>query len=129
MLYKGLPRGLQHLAFGVDADTPLAPIVQAIKRSDDLRAITMQVWHGGEQHPQLAAVKIACGVKGVELRQTNDVPEFRAITVRIIAFSSARARMAYGMLPDCSVATPSQPRRIPARAPSTTSSTWLHALL
>ena len=94
MLYKSLPHGLQHLALGVDADTPLAPIVQAIKRSDDLRAITMQVWHGGEQHPQLAAVKIACGVKGVELRQTNDVPEFRAITVRIIAFSSARA---YGL--------------------------------
>ncbi len=81
MLYKGLPDGLQHLAFGVDADTPLQPVVQAIKKSSGLRAVTMQVWHGGEKHPLLANIQIACALKGVELRLTNDVPAFRAITV------------------------------------------------
>ncbi|KAI0756108.1 hypothetical protein C8Q80DRAFT_1092569 [Daedaleopsis nitida] len=80
MLYKGLPPALQHLAFGVDADTPLQPVIQAIKRSEVLRAVTMQVWHGGDKHPLLAAVRIACAVKGVELRLTNDIPAFRAMT-------------------------------------------------
>ncbi|KAH9923160.1 uncharacterized protein BXZ73DRAFT_103958 [Epithele typhae] len=66
MLYKALPSGLQHLAFGVDADTPLAPVVQAVKRSKDLRALTVQVWHSGLAHPQLPALKIACGIQGVD---------------------------------------------------------------
>ena len=91
MLYKGLPHGLQHLAFGVDADTPLQHVIQAIKRSTDLRTVTMQVWHGGEKHPLLAGVRIACAVKGVELRLTNDVPAFRAITVSGPAPCSLRA--------------------------------------
>ena len=82
MLYKGLPHGLQHLAFGVDADTPLQHVIQAIKKSDDLRVVTMQVWHGGERHPQLPNLRIACALKGVELRQTNDIPAFRVMTVR-----------------------------------------------
>ncbi|TFK91145.1 hypothetical protein K466DRAFT_483405 [Polyporus arcularius HHB13444] len=80
MLYKNLPRGIQHLAFGVDADTPLQPVIQAIRKSEDLRVVTMQVWHGGQRHPLLANVRIACAINGVDLRLTNDVPAFRAIT-------------------------------------------------
>ncbi|EJF67434.1 hypothetical protein DICSQDRAFT_77151 [Dichomitus squalens LYAD-421 SS1] len=80
MLLRGLPHGLQHLAFGVGADTALQHIVQAIKKSDELRVVTMQVWHGGERHPYLPNLRIACALKGVELRQTNDMPAFRVMT-------------------------------------------------
>ncbi|KAH9854407.1 hypothetical protein C2E23DRAFT_858550 [Lenzites betulinus] len=80
MLFKTLPGDLQHLAFGVDSGTSLQPVIQAIKKSADLRAVTMHVWHGGERHPQLSQLRIACAVQGVKLRQTTDVPAFRAIT-------------------------------------------------
>ncbi|KAI0778997.1 hypothetical protein BD413DRAFT_123750 [Trametes elegans] len=79
LLYKTPPSGLQHLAFGVDGDTALSPVISAIKRSDELRAVTMHVWHGGERHPQLAAVKIACAVKGVKLRLAKDISAFRSL--------------------------------------------------
>ncbi|KAI0370056.1 hypothetical protein BV20DRAFT_315190 [Pilatotrama ljubarskyi] len=80
MLYKAPPSSLQHLAFGVDSDTALQPVIQAIRRSEELRAVTMHVWHGGERHPQLNVVKAACAVKGVELKLTKDVPAFRSTT-------------------------------------------------
>ncbi|KAI0354781.1 hypothetical protein OH77DRAFT_1404582 [Trametes cingulata] len=80
MLYKAPPGGLQHLAFGVDSDTALQPVIQAIRKSDELRAVTMHVWHGGERHPQMNVVKAACALKGIELRLTKDVPAFRSMT-------------------------------------------------
>ncbi|KAI0829063.1 hypothetical protein BC628DRAFT_1337596 [Trametes gibbosa] len=80
MLYKTLPGELQHLAFGVDGDTALQPVIQAIKKSSDLRAVTMHVWHGGNKHPQLADVRIACARNGVRLTETKDVLAFRAVT-------------------------------------------------
>ncbi|KAI0652694.1 hypothetical protein C8Q79DRAFT_898874 [Trametes meyenii] len=80
LLYKTLPSGLQHLAFGVDSDTALKPVIEAIRRSEDLRVVTMHIWHSGEKHPQLNDVKIACARQGVELRLTKDVPAFRAMT-------------------------------------------------
>ena len=128
MLYKSLPRGMQHLAFGVDADTPLQPVIQAIKKSEDLRVVTMHVWHGGERHPLLANVRIACAIKGVELRLTNDVPAFRAITVSALVLCPPGVSLTT-RLRDHSVATPYLARRIPAHGRSTTSSTWPHALL
>ncbi|KAL7284958.1 hypothetical protein ACG7TL_000047 [Trametes sanguinea] len=80
VLYKTLPSGLQHLAFGVDSNTSLKPVVEAIKRSTDLRVVTMHIWRGGEKHPQLADITLACARQGVELRVTRDVPAFRAMT-------------------------------------------------
>ncbi|CDO77261.1 hypothetical protein BN946_scf184753.g11 [Trametes cinnabarina] len=79
MLYKTLPGGLQHLAFGVDSDSALQPVVQAIRRSTELRVVTMHIWRGGEKHPKLADVTLACARQGVELRVTRDVPAFRAM--------------------------------------------------
>ncbi|KAI8980575.1 hypothetical protein BD414DRAFT_420258 [Trametes punicea] len=80
VLYKFLPCGLEHLAFSVDSDTALRPVVQAIKRSLELRVITVHIWRGGERHPQLAEVTLACARLGIELRLTRDVRAFRAIT-------------------------------------------------
>ncbi|OCH88778.1 hypothetical protein OBBRIDRAFT_757656 [Obba rivulosa] len=79
-MYKALPFSLEHLAIGIDADTPLQHVVQAIRRSDMLSTVTVHVWHGGERHPQMAALKIACALQGVDLRVTRDVREFRSLT-------------------------------------------------
>ncbi|KZT02203.1 uncharacterized protein LAESUDRAFT_431017 [Laetiporus sulphureus 93-53] len=79
-VFKMLPDTTEHVAFGLDMDTGLSPVLQTIKRSETLRAVTLQVWHGGERHPQLNAVKIACARQGVSLRMTTDVREFRAIS-------------------------------------------------
>lgn len=125
-VYQTLPAGLQHLAFSVDSDTALLPVIQAIKRSTDVRVVTMHVWHGGEKHPQLSAVRIACTIKGIELRQTNDVPAFRAITVRPLTFFPAKVALTLHPEYSAVIRCPHPP--IPALGRSTTSSTWLHAL-
>ncbi|KAH9829501.1 uncharacterized protein C8Q71DRAFT_407353 [Rhodofomes roseus] len=78
-LFSSLPEGVRHIAFGVDMDTSLQPVLRTIKKSDALRVVTAHVWHGGERHPQLNALKIACARQGVDLRFTRDVRAFRAI--------------------------------------------------
>ncbi|OBZ68628.1 hypothetical protein A0H81_11471 [Grifola frondosa] len=80
VLYKALPETLQHLAIGVGSDTPLQPVLQMIKRSEELRVVTMHVWDDGEHHPQFSAAKIACTIRGVQLRITRDMLAFRAMT-------------------------------------------------
>ncbi|KZT73359.1 hypothetical protein DAEQUDRAFT_762273 [Daedalea quercina L-15889] len=79
-LFSALPAGVRHIAFGVDMDTSLQSVLCTIKKSDaELRVVTAHIWHGGERHPKLDALKIACVRKGVDLRFTRDVREFRAI--------------------------------------------------
>ncbi|KAH9948240.1 hypothetical protein B0H21DRAFT_778050 [Amylocystis lapponica] len=78
-VYRALPDTLEHIAFGVNLDTPLHPLLQAIKRSGALETVTIHLWLGGEQHPQLASVKIACALQGVNLRLTHDIRNFRAV--------------------------------------------------
>ncbi|KAI0726864.1 hypothetical protein C8Q72DRAFT_488654 [Fomitopsis betulina] len=78
-LFSTLPDGVQHIAFGIDMDTALSPILRTIKKSDALRVVTAHIWHGGENHPQTNALKIACALQGIDLRFTQDVREFRAI--------------------------------------------------
>ena len=82
-LFSALPDGVQHIAFGIDMDTALQPILRTIKKSDALRVVTAHIWHGGENHPQMNALKIACAPQGIDLRFTRDVREFRAINVRV----------------------------------------------
>ncbi|KAI0937318.1 hypothetical protein AcV5_005255 [Taiwanofungus camphoratus] len=79
-VYKALPETMEHLALGVDMDTSLQPVVQAIKRSEVLKTVTMHLWLGGEHHPLLNRVKIACAVQGVDLRFTRDIRAFRTVT-------------------------------------------------
>ncbi|KAI0697674.1 hypothetical protein BC835DRAFT_1337358 [Cytidiella melzeri] len=74
-----LPAALERLAIAVDKETPLQPVVQAIKRSTALSSITLQLWADGERHPQLAAVKIACATRGIELKVMRDIRVFRTI--------------------------------------------------
>ncbi|KAI0095132.1 hypothetical protein BDY19DRAFT_988898 [Irpex rosettiformis] len=76
-----LPSSLERLAIAVDKETPLQPVIQAIKRSEALSSITLQVWAEGERHPQLAAVKVACAARGIQLKVMRDIHVFRTIKV------------------------------------------------
>ena len=78
---RTLPPTLERLAIAVDKETPLQPIVQAIKSSQALSSITLQLWADGERHPQLAAVKIACATRGVHLKVMRDIHIFRTVKV------------------------------------------------
>ncbi|KAJ8502785.1 hypothetical protein ONZ45_g11435 [Pleurotus djamor] len=80
MVYKKLPEDIQHIAFGLDRDTALQPVIDVVKSRPGLRAVTVHVWAGGELHPQLSSLKIACAYRGVDLRTTRDMQVFRAMT-------------------------------------------------
>jgi len=78
-VHRELPSSLERLALAVDKDTPLQPILRAIKRGEALSAITLHVWAEGERHPQMAAVKIACATRGIQLKVMRDIRVFRTI--------------------------------------------------
>ncbi|KAL0951970.1 hypothetical protein HGRIS_008622 [Hohenbuehelia grisea] len=80
MVFRRLPDELQHVALGIDRDTALQPVIETVKSRPYLGVVTAHLWAGGEQHPQLPALKIACAYRGVELRLTNDIQVFRAMT-------------------------------------------------
>ncbi|KAJ7103203.1 hypothetical protein B0H15DRAFT_811396 [Mycena belliarum] len=82
MLYKSLPTGLQHLALAVDQDTGLHPILETVRASESLAALTLQVWESGERHALLPVVKLTCAYRGVDLAITKDIRLFRYIVRR-----------------------------------------------
>ena len=77
MLYKHIPEHLEHLAFGLDRDSPLTSVIDLVKSRNALKAMTIQVWDGGNQHSLLTPLKIACAYRGVDLLLTNDLTSFR----------------------------------------------------
>jgi hypothetical protein len=82
-VFRQLPMGIQHLAFGMDQDTPLQTLVEAVKTRDELESITVNLWDKGDSHRQLSALKMACAFRGVDLRITNDVRVHRAMAVSV----------------------------------------------
>ena len=87
-VFRQLPPGIQHLAFGMDQDTPLQTLIEAVKTQDELESVTVNLWDKGDSHRQLSALKMACAFRGVELRITNDVRVHRAMMVSV-CFSGA----------------------------------------
>ncbi|KDQ62859.1 hypothetical protein JAAARDRAFT_28835 [Jaapia argillacea MUCL 33604] len=78
-VYKKLPLDIQHVALGVDKETSLESVLKLVKTSDELEALTLQIWESGVHHPMLASLKMACAYTGVELRVTRDVRVFRSL--------------------------------------------------
>jgi hypothetical protein len=72
---------LEHIALGLDRNTILQPIIEIVRSSDALKVVTVNVWHGGDQHPQFSSLKVACAYRGVELRVTRDIQIFRLMMV------------------------------------------------
>ena len=85
-VYKHIPDRLEHLAFGLDRDSPLTSVIDLVKSRNTLKAITVQVWDGGDQHTLLTPLKIACAYQGVDLRMTNDLSSFRIPSVSLLYF-------------------------------------------
>jgi hypothetical protein len=77
IVYKHIPEHLEHLAFGLDRDSPLTSVIDLVKSRNALKAITVLVWDGGNQHSLLTPLKIACAYRGVDLLLTNDLKSFR----------------------------------------------------
>ena len=82
-VFRQLPKGIQHIAFGMDQDTPLQTLVEAVKTRDELESITVNVWDKDSSHRQLSALKMACAFRGVDLRITNDVRVHRTMVVSV----------------------------------------------
>lgn len=85
-VFRQLPTGIQHLAFGMDQDTPLQTLVEAVKTRHELESVTVNMWDKGNSHRQLSALKMACAFRGVDLRITNDVRVHRAMVVSVRFF-------------------------------------------
>lgn len=78
---RQVPESIQHLAFGLDMDTVLNPIINLVKTRDELQAVTVNIWRDGDHHPQLPSLKMACAYRGVDLRLTRDVRRMRMMVV------------------------------------------------
>ncbi|KAF8240884.1 hypothetical protein L208DRAFT_324488 [Tricholoma matsutake] len=76
-IYRKIFGTLEHIALGLDRNTILQPIIETVRSSDTLKVVTVNVWHGGDQHPQYSTLKVACAYRGVELRITKDIQVFR----------------------------------------------------
>ncbi|THH01585.1 hypothetical protein EW145_g6891 [Phellinidium pouzarii] len=83
ILLKQLPSTVEHLAFAINKDTLLYLLVNFVKAQPNLKALTVHFWDGGNEHPQLPNLKIACAYKGVELLFTRSIQCFRATVVSI----------------------------------------------
>jgi hypothetical protein len=77
IVYKLIPEHLEHLAFGLDRDSPLTSVIDLVKSRNALKAITVQFWDGGNRHSLLTPLKIACAYRGVDLLLTNNLTSFR----------------------------------------------------
>ena len=80
-VYRKVFGTVEHIALGLDQNTVLQPIIETVRSSDALRVVTVHVWHGGYQHPQFSALKVACAYRGVVLRITKDIQLFRLMMV------------------------------------------------
>lgn len=79
MVFRHLSEHIEHIAVGVDAGTALQPVIDAVKSRKEMRAVTLQMWQGGESHPLISTLKVACAFRGLELKLTRDVRAFRQI--------------------------------------------------
>jgi len=78
-VFRQLPMGIQRLAFGMDQDTPLQTLVEAVKTRDQLESVTLNLWDKGNSHRQLSGLKMACAFRGVDLHVTDNVRVHRTM--------------------------------------------------
>jgi len=76
---RGLSPHIEHLAFGLDKNTSMPTILEVVKTRRCLNTVTVHVWDGGQHHPQLASLQIACACRGIDLRLTHDIAVFRTM--------------------------------------------------
>ncbi|KAF8079171.1 hypothetical protein FPV67DRAFT_1467760 [Lyophyllum atratum] len=77
-LWRAIPDTLEHIAFGVDLNTSLQPVIDTVRSTETLKAITIYTCSGGEQHPLFAVLKMACAYQGIALSVMKDLQMFRS---------------------------------------------------
>ncbi|KIL00809.1 hypothetical protein PAXRUDRAFT_128969 [Paxillus rubicundulus Ve08.2h10] len=81
VVFRKLPAGIRRIAFGMDEDTPLQHVIEAVNTRDELDTVTVNLWGRGGSHRELSRLKMACAFRGVDLRITSDVRVHRAMVV------------------------------------------------
>lgn len=69
---------IRRLGFGVDSLTDLSSVARAIKAQTGLSHLAVWICDGGGENFGLGSLRIACAIRGIELKETRDVREFRA---------------------------------------------------
>lgn len=84
--HANLSDEVEHLAFGLDRNTPLGSIIDVIKTREKLQTVTVHVSANGDHHPLFCSLKIACMYRGIDYDITTDLRLFRA-TNTLVSFS------------------------------------------
>lgn len=82
-LHRKLPESLEHMAFGIDRDSVLHGVIEAVNNGTFLKTVTVHIWPGGESHRQLSRIRIGCAWRGVDLTITSNIRLFRLMTVSL----------------------------------------------
>ncbi|GLB43585.1 hypothetical protein LshimejAT787_1400970 [Lyophyllum shimeji] len=77
-LWRAIPNTLEHIAFGLDLNTALQPVIDTVRASDSLKTITVYPSHGGENHRLFPVLKMVCACQGIDLRIMRDIKIFRS---------------------------------------------------
>lgn len=85
-LYKRIPEGMEHIAVGLNRNTALQPVIDAIKAGSSLKTVTVNVFDDGEKHPLFSVLKMACAYEGVELTIMKNLQMFRSSMVTTESF-------------------------------------------
>ena len=69
---------IQGFGFGVGSLTDLSSVARAIKAQTGLRRVAVWICDDGGGDFGLGSLRIACAIRGIELKETRDVKKFRA---------------------------------------------------
>ena len=87
-LFKAIPQSVQHIALGLSRSSHLQALVETVRSSKWLTDLSVILYDGGDQHPLLPVLKMACARQGVELRIMRDIQLFRSVMVSLVTFYS-----------------------------------------
>ncbi|KAJ3749855.1 hypothetical protein DFH05DRAFT_1455001 [Lentinula detonsa] len=76
---KKLSPRFEHVGFGLNKETSLQTVLEAVKVNQSLQTVSVNIWNGGKLHRQLPSLKMACASRGIHLRITHDIQVFRGI--------------------------------------------------
>ncbi|KAG5638027.1 hypothetical protein H0H81_002228 [Sphagnurus paluster] len=77
-LWKALPETLEHIALGVNVNTSVQPLVDVIRKSETLRAVTIHATNRGDQHPLFPVLKMVSTYQGLSMKVVQDSRIFRS---------------------------------------------------
>ncbi|KAJ4470829.1 hypothetical protein J3R30DRAFT_1127092 [Lentinula aciculospora] len=76
---KKLSPRVEHTGFGVNKETSMQSVLEAVKNNQSLRVVTVNLCNGGNLHRQLPSLKMVCAFRGIHLMITQDIRVFRRI--------------------------------------------------